>query len=181
MALVIGHHGAGALAAENTLKGIRAAKLCKADYVELDVRLSRDGELVLMHDESVDRTTDGKGLVEGLDLVELKAIHAGGEAVPTLSEAVALAKELDLGLVVEMREEGLEALVAEVLSGSRSIVTSCYHASLCEIKDISNLMTGIIITSLPIKPVQPALWARADAIFPERVNPRLSKRRISRV
>ena len=61
MALVIGHRTARALAAENSLEGIRAAKRCLADYVHVDVRLSRDGKLVLMHDDSVDRTTDGKG------------------------------------------------------------------------------------------------------------------------
>lgn len=175
MALVISHRGAGALAPENTLEGIRSAALCKADYVELDVRLSRDGELVLMHDESVDRTTNGKGLVEELDLKELKALRARGQEIPTLGEALTLAKELDLGLVVEMKEEGLEELVAGALKGGNCIVTSYYHSSLYEIKDISDLRTGILIASLPIKPVQLALWARADAIFPKRVNPRLFK------
>ena len=76
--MVIGHRAAAALAAENTLEGIRAAALCRADYVELDVRLSRDGELVLMHDERVDRTTNGKGLVEDLSLEELKALQVRG-------------------------------------------------------------------------------------------------------
>jgi glycerophosphoryl diester phosphodiesterase len=175
MALVISHRGAGALAPENTLEGIRAAALCKADYVEVDVRLSRDGELVLMHDESVDRTTNGKGLVEELDLKELKALRAHGQEIPTLGEALILAKELELGLVVEMKEEGLEELVAGALKGGDCIVTSYYHSSLYEIKDISDLRTGIIIASLPIKPVQLALWARADAIFSKRVNPRLFK------
>lgn len=175
MALVISHRGAGALAPENTLEGIRAAALCKADYVEVDVRLSRDGELVLMHDESVDRTTNGKGLVEELDLKELKALRAHGQEIPTLGEALILSKELDLGLVVEMKEEGLEELVAGALKEGECIVTSYYHSSLYEIKDISDLRTGIIIASLPIKPVQLALWARADAIFPKRVNPRLFK------
>ena len=63
MVLVIAHRAAAALAAENSLEGIRMAAFCQADWVELDVRLSRDGELVLMHDESVDRTTSGSGLV----------------------------------------------------------------------------------------------------------------------
>ncbi|HRD16914.1 MAG TPA: cysteine-rich small domain-containing protein, partial [Methanothrix soehngenii] len=79
------------------------------------------------------------------------------------------------GVVVEMKEEGLEALVADVVPKEKSIITSSYHASLREIKEISDLKTGIIITSLPIKPVELALWADADAIFPEKVNPRLFK------
>ena len=180
---MIGHRGAAASAPENTLEGIRAAALCKADYVELDVRLSRDGELVLMHDESVDRTTNGKGLVEDLSLKELKALLVKGPAgsiseglrIATLKEAVHLAADLKLGLVVEMKEEGLEALVAEALTVKKSIVTSFYHSSLCELSDISDLMTGIIISSLPINPVQLAVLARARAIFPKRVNARMIK------
>jgi len=183
MALVIGHRAAAALAAENTLAGIRAAALCKADYVALDVRLSRDGELVLMHDERVDRTTNGNGLVEDLSLEELKALEIRGsddqcmesQRIPALKEAVSLAGVLGLGLVVEMKEEGLEGLVAEALFGKKCIVTSFYHSSLRELSDISPLLTGIIISSLPINPVHLALWAKAAAIFPKRVNARLFK------
>jgi glycerophosphoryl diester phosphodiesterase len=183
MALVIGHRGALALAAENTLEGIRAAALCRADYVVLDVRLSRDGELVLMHDERVDRTTNGKGLVEDLSLEEHRALLVRGldgqfresRRIATLKEAISLAGELDLGLVVEMKEEGLEGLVAEALSCKKCIVTSFYHSSLSELADISDLKTGIIISSLPINPVQLAIWAKASAIFPKRVNARLFK------
>ncbi len=174
--MVIGHRGAKALAAENTLEGIRAAARCRADWVEVDVRLSCDGGLVLMHDETVDRTTNGKGLVEELSLEEIKALDVEGHQVPTLAEAFAAARELRLGLVVEMKEEGIEELVAETLKGCNTIntmVTSFYHSSLREIKKLSDLRTGIIISSLPVKPVQLALWAEADAIFPKRVNPRL--------
>lgn len=175
MPLVIGHRGARALAPENTLEGIRVAARCAADQVEVDVRLSRDGTLVLMHDDTVDRTTGGKGKVENLDLDELKTLDAGGQKVPTLQEALAEANELGLGLVVEMKEEGLEELVAEALESSQAMVTSFYHSSLREIKELSGLKTGIIISSLPVKPVELALWAGADAIFPKRVNPRLFK------
>jgi glycerophosphoryl diester phosphodiesterase len=128
-----------------------------------------------MHDESVDRTTNGKGLVQDMSLQELKALDVCGQEVPTLEEASALAKELDLGLIVEMKEEGLEELVAEALSEGNCIVTSFYHSSLREFKELSDLSTGIIISSLPVKPVELALWAGADAIFPKRVNPRLFK------
>jgi glycerophosphoryl diester phosphodiesterase len=175
MALVIGHRGAKALAAENTLQGIRSGASCRADYVELDVRLSKDGELILMHDESVDRTTNGKGLVQDMSLKELKALDVRGQGIPTLEEAFVLAKELKLGLIVEMKEEGLEELVAETLFGGNCMVTSFYHSSVREFKELSDLPTGIIISSMPIKPVDLALLAGADAIFPKRVNPRLFK------
>jgi glycerophosphoryl diester phosphodiesterase len=170
MALVIGHRGALSLAPENTLEGIRIAKKCKADLVEVDARLSKDGILVLMHDETVDRTTKGHGKVEDLSLEDLKAL-----GVPTLREAAFYAQELHLGLVVEMKEEGIEALVAEELKDSSAIVSSFYHSSLREIKELSSLQTGIIISSLPVRPIELALWAKADSIFPKRTNPRLFK------
>ncbi|HSD56731.1 MAG TPA: glycerophosphodiester phosphodiesterase family protein, partial [Methanotrichaceae archaeon] len=166
----IGHRGARSLAPENTLEGIRTAAKCRADAVEVDVRLSKDGALALMHDETVDRTTGGKGKVEDLNLDDLKSL-----GVPTLIEAISLTRELGLGLIVEMKEEGIEALVAQELKGSDAVVTSFYHASLREIKELSSLKTGIIISSLPVKPVELALWADADAIFPKRTNPRLFK------
>jgi glycerophosphoryl diester phosphodiesterase len=173
MALIIGHRGAKALAPENTLEAISAAAMCKADLVELDVRLSKDGTLVLMHDETVDRTSNGSGKVEDLTLDELKALDISGQRVPTLADAVALAGELGLGMVVEMKEEWIEELVAEELKGKDTLITSFYHSSLREIKEISNLRTGIIISSLPVHPIELAVWADANAIFPKRTNPQL--------
>jgi glycerophosphoryl diester phosphodiesterase len=177
MAIVIGHRGSRSLAPENTLLGIRTAAQCGADMVEVDVRLSSDGALVLMHDETVNRTTNGSGKIESLSLDELKALDVGKEKIPTLNEAASLTQELDLGLVVEMKEEGLEELVAEELERAKQevIITSFYHFSLRELKEISSLKTGIIISSLPINPVELALQADADAIFAKRVNPNLFK------
>jgi glycerophosphoryl diester phosphodiesterase len=173
MVLVIGHRGAKALAPENTLEAIRVAAECEADAVEVDIRLSKDGILVLMHDETVDRTTHGQGKVENLDLAELQSEGLMGRRVPTLGEAVALAVELGLEIIVEMKEEGIEELVAYELKGSKAMVTSFFHSSLREVKAISRLKTGIIISSLPLRPVELAVWADADAIFSNRTNPRL--------
>lgn len=173
MALIIGHRGAKTLAPENTLAAISAAAKCRSDMVELDVRLSKDGILILMHDDSVDRTSNASGKVEDFTVEQLKALNLSGEKIPTLAEAAALAKELGLGLVVEMKEEWIEELVAEELNGTGALVTSFYHSSLRELKEISNLKTGIIISSLPVHPIDLAIWAGANAIFPKRTNPRL--------
>lgn len=175
MAIVIGHRGARALAPENTLEGINVAKDCGADLVEVDVRLSADGKLVLMHDEGVDRTTNGSGKVEDLTFNELRMLDAGGERIPTLKEAAELARKLGLGIVVEMKEEGIEELVAKEVKNTDAIVTSFYHMSLVEIKDLIDVRTGVIISSLPAKPVELALWANADVILPKRINPKLFK------
>jgi len=175
MSIVIGHRGARALAPENTLKGIYMAKECGADFVEVDVRISSDGSLVIIHDDTVNRTTNGTGKVEDMTLKELKLLDAGGDKIPTLTEAADLADELDMGIVIEMKEEGLESLVAQEVDGRNAIVSSFYHASLREIKDLTKVKTGIIISSLPLKPVELALWADADVIFPRLTNPNLFK------
>jgi len=91
----IGHRGNPLFAPENTLASFRACSNT-ADLVELDGRVSSDGALIVMHDETVDRTTDGTGYVASLTLGQLKALDAGswfstdfvGERIPTLEEAV---------------------------------------------------------------------------------------------
>jgi len=177
MSIVIGHRGARSLAPENSLEAIRVARRCGADFVEVDVRLSKDGHLIVIHDDTVDRTTDGSGKVEEMTLEDLSGLNLdNGDKIPTLSEAVAISEKLDMGIVVEMKDEGLEALVAQEVEGRKAIVTSFYHASVREIKDLADVKTGIIISSLPLNPIDLALWAQADAIFPRRVNPNLFKR-----
>lgn len=74
---VIAHRGGGARAPENTLEAMRLAIADGADGLEFDVRLSADGEVVLIHDPTVDRTTDGTGAVERMTLAELRSLDAG--------------------------------------------------------------------------------------------------------
>lgn len=98
--LVVAHRGAHARAAENSLGSIREARRLGVDLVELDLRTTRDGALVLLHDASVDRTTDGEGDVRDLELAQVRALaltapDAGfaGERVPLLEEALDLVRE----------------------------------------------------------------------------------------
>jgi glycerophosphoryl diester phosphodiesterase len=74
---VIAHRGGGARAPENTIEAMRLAIADGADALEFDVRLSADGEVVVIHDATVDRTTDGTGMVERLTLAELTSFDAG--------------------------------------------------------------------------------------------------------
>lgn len=86
---IIAHRGASALAPENTLAAFQLALDQGADGIELDVMLSKEGEMVVIHDDSVDRTTNGAGKVADVTLAELKALDAGqGEAIPTLAEVL---------------------------------------------------------------------------------------------
>ena len=76
MPLIYGHRGASGYAPENTLEAFRLAMDMGADGFELDVHLSRDGELIVIHDETVDRTTNGTGRVMDLTLAQLKELDA---------------------------------------------------------------------------------------------------------
>ncbi|KYO49271.1 glycerophosphodiester phosphodiesterase family protein [Tistrella mobilis] len=125
---VIGHRGASGHAPENTLPAIRRAAELGAPMVEFDVKLTRSGVPVLLHDDRVDRTTDGRGPAAGFELVALKALDAGAwfapafaqTRIPTLAETVALLSETGLDANVEIkpcphREIETAAVVAEEL------------------------------------------------------------------
>ena len=96
---VVAHRSYSGFSPENTIAGIQRAFDAGADHIEVDVRKSNDGKLVLMHDELVDRTTNGTGLVSGMDLSSIKLLDAGswfdtffaGAQVPTLVEALTAA------------------------------------------------------------------------------------------
>ena len=86
---VVAHRGASGYEPENTLRAVRRALEMGVDAVEVDVRLSRDGVPVVIHDETVDRTTNGRGLVRSMSVEELRRLDAGkGERVPLLSEVL---------------------------------------------------------------------------------------------
>jgi len=112
---VIGHRGARDLEPENTLRSYQRAIDLGVDYVECDVRLTWDNVTVLVHDEKVDRTTDGTGPVKAFTFDEIRQLDAGkGERVPTLQELLDLAKGR-VGLHVELKApEALEQIVDQV-------------------------------------------------------------------
>jgi glycerophosphoryl diester phosphodiesterase len=100
---VIGHRGAMAYAPENTAASFREAKARGCAWVEFDVRLTRDGVPVLIHDDALNRTTNGKGRVAALDAGLWFGPEFAGERILTLARAVALLGELDLGANIELK------------------------------------------------------------------------------
>lgn len=114
----IAHRCGGALAPENTLAGLRAAAARGFRAVEFDVMLSADGTPVLIHDETLERTTDGRGRVCETPDAALFALDAGGgERIPTLAEAAALCGELGLLANVEIKPAaGHAARTGEVVA-----------------------------------------------------------------
>ncbi|MGW3405784.1 glycerophosphodiester phosphodiesterase, partial [Streptomyces zhihengii] len=87
--LTIGHRGVMGVEPENTLRSFVRAEQCGMDAIELDLHLTKDGALAVMHDADVDRTTDGSGAVADKTLAELRQLDAGGgERVPVFDEVL---------------------------------------------------------------------------------------------
>ncbi|MDI6784983.1 MAG: glycerophosphodiester phosphodiesterase family protein, partial [bacterium] len=111
--ICVAHRGFSGIAPENTLISFQKAIELEPDAFELDVHLSQDGELIVIHDDAVDRTTNGKGKVKEFTLAELKQLDAGswfaqqyaGERIPTLTEALELARN-KTRVMVELKAEG---------------------------------------------------------------------------
>ena len=121
---LIGHRGAAKVAPENTGAGFAAASAAGVRWVEVDAKISKDGVVVLMHDDRVDRTSDGFGAVESLSAADLAALDAGswfsadfkGERVPTLADAMAMFARLNLGCNIEIKPSpGLEEETARAV------------------------------------------------------------------
>jgi glycerophosphoryl diester phosphodiesterase len=137
MVLIIGHRGARNLWAENSLEGFRRTLALGVDGIELDVHLSRDGELVVIHDATLDRTTTGKGAVHALTAAELAATSlrdAAGEGVPRLDAVLGVLQGGAVELHIEIKtdvagrayaglEERLLATISQHGLGDRSIIT----------------------------------------------------------
>lgn len=162
--LVWAHRGASAYRPENTLGAFSLAAAQGADGVELDVQLTKDGELVVIHDETIDRVSSGKGYVKDYTLKELKGFRfnrnhpecgdEGSLRIPTLREVYELLRPLGMTVNVELKTgivqyEGIEekalALAAEMEMEDRVIYSSFYHPSLLEIKKRKpDALTGLL-------------------------------------
>lgn len=122
---MIAHRGASGTRPENTLAAFRHAEALGAHMVELDVQLTRDGEVVVMHDWTLGRTTNGRGRVARRTLAEIRQLDAGGwfapgyagEAVPTLGEVLAAIR---LPVNVELKARGGEGLEGRALEVVRA-------------------------------------------------------------
>ena len=116
---IIAHRGASAYAPENTTSAFYLAAALGADWFELDCTLTRDDAVLVIHDDSVDRTTNGKGRVAELTLAEIRDLDAGlwkgeqfaGERLPTLDDALALAKERHIGVYIEIKNSADDTIL----------------------------------------------------------------------
>ncbi|NVM22176.1 MAG: glycerophosphodiester phosphodiesterase [Desulfobacterales bacterium] len=166
--MIMGHRGAAALEPENTLLSIGRAVEIGVDAVEIDVRLSKDKQLVVIHDATVDRTTDGRGPVGSYTLKEIKKLDAGkGETIPTLQEVVDFIGN-KIRLVVELKEEGTENKVVELIRKNNlydnAYVISFWHNLVKNVKDMDGrIKTGVLLVGCPVDACL-ATRASADAL-----------------
>ena len=166
---VIGHRGAAGLEPENTLRSVRRAIELGVDRVEIDVRVSRDERLVIMHDETVDRTTNGHGYVSELTFDDLRSLDAGmGEKIPTLDEILKFTMgkaKLEIELKVPEATEPTIQLIEERNAEKDVIVISFIHELLERVHDLNpNIKTGALFFEVPKDILQRALKAHASSI-----------------
>lgn len=148
--LIFGHRGFSGRYPENTMLAFRKAEETGCYGIELDVQLTKDGQIVIIHDETVDRTTDGKGFVKDYTLEELKKLNASvlfpkveRQTIPTLEEYLGFMKENKLVTNIELKTgvftyPELEKKTVEMVHAfgleDRIIYSSFNHMSLLKIK-----------------------------------------------
>ncbi|MEP7199675.1 MAG: glycerophosphodiester phosphodiesterase family protein, partial [Chloroflexota bacterium] len=169
--LNLGHRGALSLAPENTLAAFAVAREVGADGVEFDVQLSADGQLVIIHDDTVDRTSDGHGLVNALTLAELKRLDVGrwfgaqfaGERIPTLQDVFdLLGRQMLLNIEIKSKsgvttDDGDNGLIAKVVEcvqrngmGDCVLISSFNFASLRRVRQLDPTLRIGALYSRPL-------------------------------
>ncbi|MFG2550389.1 glycerophosphodiester phosphodiesterase [Streptomyces sp. NPDC048581] len=140
--LTIGHRGVMGVEPENTLRSFVAAQQAGLDVIELDLHLSKDGALVVMHDTDVDRTTDGTGPIADKTLAELRALDAGrGERVPVFEEVLDAVRS---PLQAEIKDVAAARALAEIMT-SRDLVSRVEVSSFHDdaVAEIARLVPGV--------------------------------------
>ncbi|MGH9676157.1 MAG: glycerophosphodiester phosphodiesterase [Candidatus Acidiferrum sp.] len=187
--LVIAHRGASGHAPENTLAAFREAVALGATFIETDLQLTRDARFVAIHDDTVNRTTNGQGAVHDLTLAEVRKLDAGswfgsefaGERVPTLEEILEFSKKHDVVFYLELKPGGSwggeHALIGALRESGeipRSVVISFDAGILAAVRKIEpTLMTGLLYDGQVADPLDKALeiGARQVAVRGDLVTP----------
>ncbi|WP_335980067.1 glycerophosphodiester phosphodiesterase [Streptomyces sp. CA2R106] len=160
--LTVGHRGVMAVEPENTLRSFRRAEREGVDQIELDLHLSQDGALVVMHDATVDRTTDGAGPIRDLTLAEIRRLDAGlGEQVPVFEEVLDAVR---CPVQAEIKDVAAARVLASVLrereETGRVSVLSFHDEALAEIHALLPGAATVLVAS----ELGPDLVPRAQAV-----------------
>jgi glycerophosphoryl diester phosphodiesterase len=174
--LKIGHRGAMGYAPENTLGSFAKALELGVDGIELDVHVCKSGEVVVIHDERIDRTTNGKGLVKEMTLQELKGLDAGkGERILTLQEVLDFVDRRAF-IDIELKAEGISDSVAHIMrkyiqergwKNGGFMISSFDHHELKRCHDVlPDIPFGPILAAKPLDYARMAQDMKAEAIMP---------------
>ncbi|MCZ2149220.1 MAG: glycerophosphodiester phosphodiesterase family protein [Bryobacterales bacterium] len=140
---IVAHRGFKAVAPENTIAAFEAAAAAGADYMEIDVRRTRDGELILMHDGKVDRTTGGRGAIRDLTFAEIRRLDAGkGQRVPTLREALLWARAKGIRIDIDHKDGPVEE-IARVIRETGMTKRVVIEGPRERLKRFSQLLPGV--------------------------------------
>lgn len=181
--LIFAHRGASGYAPENTLEAFELAVRQGADGIELDVHMTREGELVVAHDETIDRVADGSGAICEMTLAELKRYRFNrtkpeyrSARIPTLLEVFELVGPSDLMINVELKNSyidypGLEKAALELAAHmgmeDRVLYSSFNHHSLLRIKQLNpKAFCGMLYEAILIEPWKYASLHGMDALHP---------------
>jgi len=165
--LTIGHRGIMGVEPENTLRSFTAAQQAGLDLIELDLHLSKDGALVVMHDADVDRTTDGSGPIAEKTLAELRVLDAGrGERVPVFEEVL---DALTAPLQAEIKDVAAARALAEVMNRrdlvGRVEVLSFHDEAIAEIaRLVPGVRTALVASRYGIDVVERATAVGATTL-----------------
>jgi len=182
----VAHRGASGHAPENTLAAYRRAVELGARFIETDLQLTRDARLVALHDETLDRTTNGHGPVHSLTREEVCALDAGswfgspegrsyaGESVPALRQILQFAREFDVVFYLELKggstwgaEHALVSALRESGEATRAVALSFHTGQLEAIRRLDDtLMTGYLYDAPLLDPIDRALRAGARQLAP---------------
>ncbi len=162
MPLIIAHRGASAYAPENTMAAFELARRQATDMIELDVRLTADGRLVVFHDETTERWNGQARPVATCTLAELQALDIGGERAPALEEVLDFARVSGMRLNIELKTTGMAARCAELLSAfhlvEQVIVSSFSEAALRELRAVAPATPRGYL--MGVRTIDPAVRAR---------------------
>ena len=185
--LIWAHRGASGSYPENTIPAFEEAIKMNSDGIELDIQLTKDGEMVVCHDETIDRTSNGSGNIKDYTLEELRQFNfnkilpsLGEVKIPTMKEVIDLIKPTNLLINIELKTtiyfyEGIEEkiinLVHEEGMEDRVIYSSFNHASIVRIQQLDkNAKTAFLYMDSPIDFVSYAKKHNVDAIHPALYN-----------
>jgi len=167
--LKIGHRGARAYEPENTLRSFQKAIELGVDAVELDVRKTKDNEIVVIHNVDVNKTTDGSGSVSELTLEEIKRfVTEKGEKIPTLEEVLdSVGKRVKI--LVELKETGIEEQVLGLIRGKglieNVVIISFHEDALRKVRELDGeVATGLIYVRHK-NPIRAALELKAEYLL----------------